>query len=60
VIEVALQQVQVVIEGPAHARVEFVQRYRSDRYRDKTRKQLLLIKQAGRWLIQQELTLEVL
>jgi tetratricopeptide (TPR) repeat protein len=59
-IEVGLEGIEVAFDSAAHARVEFVQRYRSDRYRDTTRKRLLLVKHDRQWQIREETTLEVI
>lgn len=59
-IEVTLDDIRVTFADASHARVEFVQRYRSDHYRDKTRKRLSLAEHAGQWQIRKEITLEVL
>jgi len=59
-IEVTLDDIAVGFDDATHARVEFIQGYRSDTYRDKTRKQLLLYGQDGVWQILKETTLEVI
>jgi colicin import membrane protein len=59
-IEVELEGLSVVFLAAGGARVRFLQRYRSDRYRDKTRKSLHLVDEAGTWKILSEKTLEVI
>ena len=58
-IEVELEDIAVTLSANGSARVSFLQRYRSDRYRDKTRKRLYLVKEGEGWKILAEKTLEV-
>lgn len=53
VIEVQIEELRIRPEG-AGAHATFVQRYRSDQYRDVVRKTLLLEPQAGHWKIRSE------
>ncbi|MGM0593403.1 MAG: L,D-transpeptidase Cds6 family protein [Pseudomonadota bacterium] len=59
-IQLELSELEVVMEEAGRARVELVQQYRSDTYRDRTRKRFGLIRQDGDWQILSEKTLEVL
>lgn len=59
-IRVTLEDFAVGFDDATHARVEFIQSYRSDTYHDKTRKQLLLSSHGGVWQILKETTLEVI
>ena len=54
VIEVELSDVRVSVQDDSHASVSFAQRYRSDLYRDSTRKTLQLEKAGDAWLIASE------
>jgi len=54
VIEVELSEVSVSVSDDSHASVSFSQRYRSDLYRDNTRKTLQLEKFGNAWLIVSE------
>ncbi len=54
VIEVELSEVSVSVQDDSHAAVSFTQRYRSDFYRDSTRKTLQLEKVGDAWLIASE------
>ena len=54
VIEVDLSEVSVSVRDDSHASVSFMQRYRSDLYRDSTRKTLQLEKVGDAWLIASE------
>lgn len=54
VIEVELSEVSVSVQDDSHASVSFTQRYRSDSYRDGTRKTLQLEKVGDAWLIASE------
>ncbi|MDP2851969.1 MAG: outer membrane protein assembly factor BamE [Gallionella sp.] len=54
VIEVELSEVRVSVQDGSHASVLFAQRYRSDLYRDSTRKTLQLEKVGDAWLIASE------
>lgn len=54
VIEVELSEVNVSVQDDSHATVTFAQRYRSDLYRDNTRKTLQLEKVGDAWLIVSE------
>lgn len=53
-IEVELSEVSVSVRDDSHASVSFAQRYRSDLYRDSTRKTLQLEKVGDMWLIVSE------
>ncbi|MDD5384744.1 MAG: outer membrane protein assembly factor BamE [Gallionella sp.] len=54
VIEVELSEVNVSVQDDSHASASFTQRYRSDLYRDSTRKTLQLKKVGAAWLIDSE------
>ncbi|HEU0283396.1 MAG TPA: outer membrane protein assembly factor BamE, partial [Gallionella sp.] len=54
VIEVELSEVSVNVQDDSHASVSFTQRYRSDSYRDSSRKTLQLEKVGDTWLIVSE------
>lgn len=54
VIEVELSEVSVSMQDDGHASISFTQRYRSDLYRDSTRKTLQLEKVGDMWLIASE------
>lgn len=54
VIEVELSEVSVSVQDDSHASASFTQRYRSDLYRDSTRKTLQLKKVGDTWLIDSE------
>lgn len=54
VIEVELSEVSVSVQDDSHASASFTQRYRSDLYRDSTRKTLQLKKVGDVWLIDSE------
>lgn len=53
-IEVGLEDIAVEILGGDMARAVFVQRYRSDNYRDVVRKTLMMTRSAGDWRIHSE------
>jgi len=53
-IEVGLDEIKVSMLDDGHASVSFMQRYRSDLYRDSTRKLLRLEKVGDAWLISSE------
>ncbi|MDP2694547.1 MAG: outer membrane protein assembly factor BamE [Gallionella sp.] len=53
-IEVELSEISASMQGDSHASVTFTQRYRSDLYRDSTRKTLQLEKVGDAWLIVSE------
>ena len=53
-ISVDVQDIQVKMEGPERARVEFQQTYRSNIYSDTTHKTLEMIRADGKWLINRE------
>lgn len=55
-IEVKLANVQINMENEHTARATFQQSYQADHISQRTRKQLVLVQQQGKWLIQQELT----
>ncbi|MDR5170538.1 tetratricopeptide repeat protein [Methylobacillus flagellatus] len=55
-IEVNLTNVKISIENEHTARAAFQQSYEADHLSQRTRKQLVLVQQQGKWLIQQELT----
>ncbi|MDP1848283.1 MAG: outer membrane protein assembly factor BamE, partial [Solirubrobacteraceae bacterium] len=54
VIEVELSEISVSVQDDSHASASFAQRYRSDLYRDSTRKTLQLKKVGDVWLIDSE------
>ncbi len=54
VIGVEVIDPKVMLTDPNHATVAFKQAYRADAYRSSGRKTLQMVRQAGRWLIQQE------
>jgi Tfp pilus assembly protein PilF len=56
-IKVDVDNFQVRSAGPQRVEVIFVQRYRSDNYRDQVRKQLALERHDGNWKITSERTL---
>ncbi len=56
-VQVRIGEVEIVANDGRTARVRFVQDYRSDRYRDRTRKELRLIRTADGWRIQAERSL---
>lgn len=53
-IEVELSEVSVSMQDDSHASISFVQRYRSDLYRDSTHKTLQMEKVGDAWLIASE------
>jgi len=53
-IAVEVQDIRVQMEGPERAQVAFLQTYRSNAYRDTTRKTLEMIRVGGQWLINRE------
>ena len=53
-IEVGITDLEVELLGADRARARFQQAYVSDRYRDRTRKILELVRERGRWKIQEE------
>lgn len=59
-IEVRLENASVELPPEGGAVVTFNQFYRSDSYRDAVRKQIVMAKENGRWLILQEQVLNVL
>lgn len=59
-IQVELSDFEVVLQGEERARVTVVQRYRSNTYRDKTRKRFRLLRRPEGWKIVSEKTIEVL
>lgn len=59
-IEVAIDNIEIERRGDEQARASFDQRYRSDRYADRVRKQLDLVLEAGTWRITRELVIEKL
>lgn len=59
-IEVTLEEAEVRKQGEKRLQVSLLQRYRSDNYRDSTRKGFVLLLQSGAWKIAQEYTIEVL
>ncbi|TSE20530.1 Beta-barrel assembly-enhancing protease [Tepidimonas alkaliphilus] len=56
-IEVELSDVQIQPRNDGSVAVRFVQQYRSDSLDNRTRKELVLTQQGGRWLIASERTL---
>ncbi len=59
-IQVALSDMRVEPAGAGRVRVELVQRYRSDHYRDRTLKAFVMVDEHGQWRILSEQTLKVL
>lgn len=59
-IHVVLSDIRIEPIKAGRVRVELVQRYRSDYYRDRSRKAFVLVAQQGHWRIVKEQTLEVL
>lgn len=59
-IEVALSDFEVSSSGSGSLTVKAVQHYRSDHYRDTTRKGFVLVQRDGRWKIGDEYTIEVI
>ena len=55
-IRVKLSDVKINLHGKDYAEVRFIQSYRSDTYRDKVRKEILMRKVDNKWLITQERT----
>jgi hypothetical protein len=53
-IRVVAEQVQVRAADSARPQLVFTQDYASDRYKERSRKVLTLVKQDGRWLIERE------
>ncbi len=53
-IRVALTLVQVEPSGPDSAEVDFVQSYRSERYKDLIRKRMTMVRESGGWKIAAE------
>jgi DNA-binding beta-propeller fold protein YncE len=59
-IEVAIEAVTEEFEGPDQARTTFVQTYRSDLFRERVRKSLVLRLEEGEWRILQERVEQIL
>ena len=57
-IEVILSDFEVSSTGGSSATVKLTQRYRSDSYRDTTRKGFILVLRGGEWKIGDEYTIE--
>ncbi|MCB5186587.1 tetratricopeptide repeat protein [Methylobacillus caricis] len=55
-IEVSLNKLEISVENENNAKVRFMQSYRSGSLSQRTSKLLVLTRQQGKWLIQQELT----
>ncbi|GAB7561987.1 hypothetical protein LG202_00260 [Methylobacillus methanolivorans] len=55
-IEVKLNNLRVTLDNEHSARAVFQQSYQADHLSQRTGKQLVLVQQQGKWLIQQELT----
>ena len=55
-IKVDLSTTNVVISEAGKARVTFTQRYESDTYSDRVKKEFLMVKSGGKWLIAKERT----
>jgi len=53
-IKVDLSAKNIVITEEGKARVTFTQRYQSDTYSDRVKKELLMVKSGGKWLIARE------
>ncbi len=54
-IQVSIENLQVTMEGPDRARAKFRQHYNSTGFKTSGNKTLVMVKQDGKWLIQQEL-----
>lgn len=59
-IEVALSDFEVEKRNSSELVVKLLQRYRSDRYRDSSRKGFVLVQRNGGWKIRDEYTIEVI
>lgn len=59
-IEVMLSDFEVSSSGGTNLTVKLMQRYRSDHYRDSTRKAFILVPRDGAWKIGDEYTIEVI
>ncbi len=59
-IEVALSDIEASPRGASEVKVRAVQAYRSDNYRDTTRKGFIMVRRDGGWKIRDEYTIEVL
>lgn len=59
-IEVRIEAAEVDLLNPERAEVTFVQLYRSDRFSDRVRKVLVLVREVGGWKITAETVLEAL
>ena len=55
-IEVELTDLEARAESPSRAAVTFVQSYRSNSYRDRVRKTLILVPEDGDWKIEREVS----
>jgi len=53
-IHVTIERLKVTLEGPDKAKAHFRQHYRSGSFNSSTGKTLILVRQDGKWLIQQE------
>jgi tetratricopeptide (TPR) repeat protein len=53
-IRVAVERLKVTLEGSDKAKAHFRQQYKSGAFNSSTSKTLILVRQDGRWLIQQE------
>ena len=59
-IEISISDMVIDALSSERVQVDFVMGYRSDRYRDRTKKRVVFKRMAGKWRIVRELTLEVL
>ena len=59
-IEVALSDFEASRSGGGSVTVKLIQRYRSDSYRDTSRKGFVLVLRNGEWKIGDEYTIEVM
>ena len=53
-IEIILSNINIYMRGNNYAKVDFTQTYKSDTYKDRAKKELLMEKIDGEWLIVQE------
>jgi tetratricopeptide (TPR) repeat protein len=55
-IKITLSNMKINLHGKDYAEIKFTQRYQSDTYGDKVKKEILMRKVDGKWLITQERT----
>ncbi len=53
-IKITLSEVKINLHGKDYAEIKFTQAYQSDTYGDKVKKEILMRKVSGGWLITQE------